>query len=33
MASKPPRDWLLLRGLGRESGHWEPFVQARALTR
>ena len=33
MVSKPPRDWLLLRGLGRESGHWEPFVQARTDAR
>ena len=29
MVSKLPRDWLLLRGLGRESGHWEPFEKAR----
>ena len=33
MACKLPRDWLLLRGLGRESGHWDPFVQARAKRR
>jgi pimeloyl-ACP methyl ester carboxylesterase len=24
-----PQDWLLLRGLGREAGHWEPFPEVR----
>src|SRR5690242_11835434 len=23
-----PATWILLRGLGREAGHWAPFVEA-----
>lgn len=28
MACEPPRDWLLIRGLGREAAHWGPFPEA-----
>jgi pimeloyl-[acyl-carrier protein] methyl ester esterase len=30
--SELPQDWLLLRGLGREAGHWEPFPEARVVS-